>query len=262
MLLTKVSLREVIFALTYLVPFIALLAVWQSLDSLQLVSQSILPSPIATASAIYSLAQSGTLVSDATITLLRTAAALVISLPIGIFVGLLMGWNKLIYRLMALTTFIFFSIPKLSLYTIVMFIFGFTNQSVVTISFLGSVFPVLFASIAASRSIDKAYIYAAKDNYANGFQIFTKVLIPNSLPTIGAGIKLSIGISFVETITCELYQAPNGTGLGYILVTAGTYGQADVALGVLLITIILGGAILVFSEYVERRMSSWRRKSV
>ena len=243
-------------------PFIVLLVAWQALDSLQLVSQGILPSPISTASAIYVLARSGLLASDVIITLLRTGGALLFSLPVGIFLGLLMGWNKLIYRLMALATFVFFSIPKLSLYPIVMFIFGFTNQSVVVVSFLGSVFPVLFASIAAARSIDRSYIDAAKDNYANGFQVFTKVLIPNSLPTIGAGIKLSIGISFVETITAELYQAPNGTGLGYILLTAGTYGQADVALGVLLIIIVLGGAILVFSEYIERRMSAWRRKSV
>ncbi len=260
--MTKVSGGNTTLALIYVVPFVVLLAIWQSFDSLRLVSEGILPSPIATASAVYILAKSGTLGSNVIISLLRTAAALVISLPVGIFVGLLMGWNKLIYRLMALITFLFFSIPKLSLYTIVMFIFGFTNQSVVVISYLGSVFPVLFASIAASRSIDKSLIYAAKDNYANGYQIFTKVLIPNSLPTIGAGIKLSIGIGFVETITAELYQAPGGTGLGYLLVTAGTYGQADVALGVLITTIILGGAILVFSEYVERRLSSWRRKSV
>lgn len=237
-----------------------ILAIWESLGYFHFVSPSVLPTPTATYLAVEQIAMAGELVVDLYTTLFRTAIGLAISIPAGILIGLLIGWYKTLYKMLALVIFIFYSVPKLSLYAIILTLLGFTNQSVIALSVLGSIFPTLFASVAAVKSLDRQYVVVAKDNYAKDWQIFLRIIIPNSLPTIGAGIKLAVGIGFVETITAELFLAPGGQGLGYLLVTAGSFGQADLALGVVIITIILGGAVLLAADYFERRMSTWRAR--
>ena len=87
-------------------------------------------------------------------------------------------------------------------------------------------------------------------------QIFTKVLIPSSLPFIVAGLRLGIGRGLVGVVVGELFGARAGLGF-LILISSQVFDTASLFVGVFILA-GLGILSVVVLQKVERKMAPWR----
>src|SRR5439155_15970916 len=102
--------------------------------------------------------------------------------------------------------------PYLALLPIVVVWLGIGMQSKIAVSFVGGVIPILVNSIAGVRGVERSWIVAARSFCANERDVFLKVILPASLPSVILGMRLGLGRAVLGVIVGEMYQSQAGIG--------------------------------------------------
>jgi NitT/TauT family transport system permease protein len=100
------------------------------------------------------------------------------------------------------------------------------DATIVCVCFLGAFFPILYSTIQGVQAISRHSIWVVRSMGASGVDVFFKVLLPSSLPTVLTGFKLGLAHSWRTLVAAEMLAAAS-FGLGYMIFAARAY--ADVS---------------------------------
>lgn len=89
------------------------------------------------------------------------------------------------------------------------------EQSVIFIVFLGAFWIVLLNTIGGASNIDSAYKRAALSLGSKPRDLFWKIILPATIPSIVTGMAVGMGISWEMVVASEMIAGD--TGLGYLL---------------------------------------------
>lgn len=78
-----------------------------------------------------------------------------------------------------------------------------------------SIWPTLINTKFGVSSVDHAYLDVARTLGASRWRTISKVILPAAAPNIIAGLRISIGISWLVIVAAEILVG--GTGLGYFV---------------------------------------------
>lgn len=177
-----------------------------------------------------------------------------------LIVGTLLGFALAKYRRLELLldpilNFLYAS-PRIALAPLFVLWFGIGIASKVAIIFLMGVFPIIVNTTLGVRSVDRDLLQLAQSFNANRWQVLWTVIFPSALPSMVAGVRLAIGVSFIGIVVGEFVAST--AGFGYTIQEAAGLFQVDkVFVGVF----IIGGAGVLLTELlrqVENRLSRWR----
>lgn len=143
---------------------------------------------------------------------LRVAYGFIVAQIIGIPVGLGMGWNRnfkdLSYPLFELMR----PIPPLA-WVPVSILFWPTNEtSIVFITFIGAFFTIVLNVLGGVSAIPRELVNAAISFGASPRQIFWRVVLPATIPSIATGMMVGIGITWNVVIAAEMIAGNTGLG--------------------------------------------------
>jgi len=130
--------------------------------------------------------------------LLGFALALALAIPS----GLLMGRSWVAESISRPIVEILRPIPPLAWAPAFLIIFK-VFWGPVAVVFLGAFFPILFNVILGAKSVDKNLIDAARTLGAGRPAIFTKVVLPYTVPYLMTGITVGLGISWMCIVAAE-----------------------------------------------------------
>jgi ABC-type nitrate/sulfonate/bicarbonate transport system permease component len=192
---------------------IAVLLVWSAVTATNIIRPLFLPPPWHVFSALYSLAAHGPLWADLSATLYRTLAAFLISVVLGLSIGIpLGGWHKL-YESFEVVFDFFRSLPSPALIPLAMLLFGLGNLSRITVAaFTCSLINAVQAAYAV-RSIPGYRVVAARLSGARGRFLLLYVLLPSIAPGVIAGWRITLSLSLVIIVVTEMFIGTNA-GLG------------------------------------------------
>jgi NitT/TauT family transport system permease protein len=142
------------------------------------------------------------------------------------------------------------AMPKVAIAPLLLVWFGFGLLPKVLIAFLIAFFPVVINTAVGLASIEPEKIYLARSMGFGAAATFFKIRLPNALPAIFGGLKISITLAVVGAVVGEFVGGD--AGLGYLLMVAN--GSMDTQLlfaGIVALT-ILGVALFVLVELAER----------
>lgn len=137
----------------------------------------------------------------------------VLSAVVGVPLGLLMGWYRWLDNVI---TPIFDSLRFIAPIAWVPFAalwFGTGIGGPTMIIFAGAFPPCLINAYRGARYVETRYLEAAQTLGASGPRIVHEVLLPASLPSIIAGLRVSAGAGWQSLIGAELIAANSGVGL-------------------------------------------------
>jgi NitT/TauT family transport system permease protein len=138
-----------------------------------------------------------------------------------------------------------------------MIIFGLGEGSKFVAIALSAFFPMLVTSIAGVHQINKVYFEVGKNYGARGLQVLTHILLPGSLPSLLAGLRLSTNMAFVIAISVEIVSARTGLG---VLLWFGWQTFRVSELYAVLVTISLLGIIFNYLlEKLTQAITPWMR---
>jgi ABC-type nitrate/sulfonate/bicarbonate transport system permease component len=149
-------------------------------------------------------------------------------------------------------------IPPLAWIPIAILWFGIGNSSAAFIIFLGAFFPILLNATAGVLAIDPLLIEAAHTLNAKDKDIFFKVLVPGSIPSILTGMRIGAGIAWMTLVAAEFTGVKQGFGLGYMIMTARDIQRSDEIVAGMLVIGLIGTAIDKCLRIIERCIVKWR----
>ena len=110
--------------------------------------------------------------------------------------------------------------------------------------------------MAGVLQIDRIYLDVGRNFGASRWQMFWTVALPGALPSLFAGVKLGLGMGLVLIAIAEMIGAQSG--LGYMIWNAWqTLSVETMYVGLLTIAVI-GFALSVLLDEVERWMLPWK----
>jgi NitT/TauT family transport system permease protein len=207
-------------------------------------------------SAGWQLAQSGELYDDVAASLLRALSGFLISVVLVIPLGLAVGWYGRLGDLLNQLIEICRNTAPLALLPVFILLLGIGEVSKVTMVIYSCAWPLLLNTIAAVKQVDPLLIKSARTMGATPQQLFRKVILPASLPTIFVGIRLASASAMLVLVASEMVGAK--AGLGYLIIYSQySFLIPQMYFGILGITVI-GLTFNAILEALERRFMRWK----
>ncbi len=199
-----------------------------------------LPSPYETIRSVKELLEDGRLGGDIVSSISRVVRGWVLSVVVGVPIGLLIGNFKSVKVLVEpILSFIRF-VPAIALTTLFLMWFGVGEESKVALIFYAAFFPLLINTIAGVATTDKSLVEAASCMGANRIKVFFSVVIPSAIPNIFTGVRLGLGGSFTCVVAAEMLVGNNG--LGYLINSSKMYYKTGWAFAGILTLALIGFA--------------------
>lgn len=237
-----------------------IIAVWFLVTNTGMVGPRLLPSPQALFSEFIVLVQDGyqgkSLWMHIGYSLGRTLSGFVIGSFIGIIVGLSAGSNKVVSAALSPIMAFLRPIPPIAFIPMVVLYFGLGETGKVVLIAVTSFNYAVVNAQAGAAGVPVAYRRAAATLGVSKRVEFFRVILPAALPSIFAGLKVALALSWAVVVAAELVGAQ--VGLGYMINQAALLFQIPVVfIGIILIGVI--GLILnLIINFLENRLVHWR----
>ena len=141
------------------------------------------------------------------------------------------------------------SLPKIALGPIIIIWVGAGTKAIIVMCILICVIITTLSILGSFLSCDKDKILLMKSMNAKKYQIFFKLIVPNSMLDFISVLKINVGMSWVGTIMGEYLVSK--AGLGYLIVYGGTVFKLDLVMTSTVILCFLAGLMYFIVSRIE-----------
>lgn len=239
---------------------VAFFAIWHVASSQGWINPAVFPPLDAIVSAFWRGFTQGTLGADLAISLQRSglafAAAVVVAVPLGLFMGQIRAVDRALDPILQL----FRQTSALALYPVFILLLGLGELSKVFVIFWATTFPLLLSTIGGVKEVDPKLIEMARVYGASRLSVFTRVVLPGALPSIFVGLRLSATMALLMLIASEMIGA--NQGVGFQVMNA----QFNFQIPLMFAAIFLLAGLGLLANYtivtLQRRLCRWSDASV
>jgi NitT/TauT family transport system permease protein len=193
-------------------------------------------------------------------TLWRTVAGLGIAVLAGTFLGMLMGFSRIMRDGLYPLLVGFNAIPKATLVPVIALIFiGQHDFNTVLMAFMISFFPIAVSVGIGLSTLEPEYRDILRSLGASRFTIFTKIALPKTLPEFFGALKVAVTLAFIGTNLVEIVS-PHGRGLGALFKSGETNGDYPLMFAVLIALAFLGIVLYYAVVFLERVFAGWAER--
>ena len=236
---THLSRRE--FILLGVAGLLAFFGVWTLASLAGLAPRQFLPPPWAVAQKFVELTHepfSGyTLQQHLLSSFGRFGMGFGLAVLIGIPLGLLLGWFRWLDVIVSPLFDALRFVAPIAWVPFAALWFGTGIGGPVLVIFTGAFPPCVINAHRGARYVDRRLVEAAQTLGARHWHIITEVLLPASVPSIVAGLRVSAGLGWQSLVGAELIVA--SSGIGYLLVK----GQASISTSIVMSGMIAIGIV-------------------
>lgn len=235
---------------------IGILIIWEAVCLIEVFSSLYLPAPSAILTVGWNMLISSEIHGNVLASLYRIAVGYAIGAFLGVVIGLILGFFRWIDAMLTPVVYSILPIPKVALLPLFIMWLGIGETPKVTLLAIGVFFPVVINTYAGVKNVDPSLIKAAVTFGSKHFSVIRKVILPGSLPTIFAGLKMSAAISLLLLVTSEMIAAKSGIG-AMILQYGNLMLTTNLMVGVMILS-LLGLAFNRSLEWLERKLLPWK----
>jgi NitT/TauT family transport system permease protein len=147
------------------------------------------------------------------------------------------------------------SLPKVTLYPMVLLICGLGQSSKIAFGFIHGVLPIMLFTLGAAREIPLHYVKTARTLGLNRVATLRRVMLPAMASGIVSGMRLGASLALLGVIIGEMFGAQRG--LGFLLMNAidinDTAQMAAVALILIFLALALNALVRLLIYVFERQ---------
>jgi ABC-type nitrate/sulfonate/bicarbonate transport system permease component len=169
---------------------------------------------------------------------------------VGVPLGLLMGWYRWLDDVVSPLFEAIRFIAPIAWVPFAALWFGTGVGGPTLIIFMGAFPPALINAYRGAKFVEPRFIEAAQTLGAGNRRIIVEVLLPASVPSIVAGLRISAGLGWQSLVGAELIVA--SSGIGYLMVK----GQASISTSTVMAGMIAIGSVGILIDVALRRMEA------
>lgn len=233
---------------------------WQIVTTLHLLPTYLVPTPAATAQAIWKdLASAQFWTGQFLQTLFVVIVGFVIAAVAGLVIGPLLILHPLVERSVYPFVVAFQTMPKIAMAPLILVWLGYGHTSKFVITALVAFFPVIVNVIAGLKAGDERQLILMRALRASWWTRMTKVRIPNALPYIFAGLDIAAVFAVIGAIVAEFLGSPNG--LGSLVIVRQTNVDIPGLFSVLFFLAVMGSTLHLIIAGLGRRFTFWSQST-
>lgn len=233
-----------------LAPWVGAIMLWYAMRWSGFVNETLIPAPHQVASKFVELLFKEGLLWDVYASTRRVLLGVVLGIAVAVPVGFLLGWYRSARTFADPMINFFRALPPIALIPLVIVYFGVDEMAKLVILFYASFFSGVIVMYEGVSQITPLYIRVAQTLGANQSEIFTKVIVPLTVPHILTALRVALGVAWATLVASELIAAQRG--LGAMIQNASTYFLLDV----IYVGIICIGCIALVMDLILRRISA------
>jgi ABC-type nitrate/sulfonate/bicarbonate transport system permease component len=231
------------------------LAIWEIFSRFIATNMKIFPPPSIVGQELWRMVESGMLVEDMWASVKRSLAGFALGSTIAIVIGLLTGRIPFIRALLEPVIQLFRPIPSIAFVPLSLFWFGLGESSKVFLITYGVFFPVWLNTHVGVSTVDPVLIRAARSLGCEGRRLFTRVILPASIPFVVAGLRVGIAVAFIVLVAAEMLGA--SAGVGFRIGQSHEVYRADRMMVGLLTLGVMGGLADSLFAIASKKIVFW-----
>ncbi|MBL6850618.1 MAG: ABC transporter permease [Candidatus Puniceispirillales bacterium] len=194
-------------------------------------------------------------------TLWRTVVGLFLAVLLGVFLGMIMGFSKILREAIYPLLVGFNAIPKATVVPIIALMFvGRHDLNTILIAFMISFFPIAVSVSIGLSTLEPEYRDILRSLGASKSTIFWKIALPKTLPEFFGALKVAVTLAFIGTNLMEIVS-PHGRGLGALFDSGKTNSDYPLMFAVLIALALLGIALYYVVVFLEKIFAGWAERS-
>ena len=241
---------------------IALIVIWQLVNTVGLISATKLPPPTAVVSEAYQLVVHptpafGSLQHAMLISLGRMALGFAFGGAAALVLALVAGLSRVgedaVDPLMQMLR----TLPLFGLIPVFIVWFGIGDLPKILLVALGAAIPLYLNAFSGIRGVDGRLGELGRSLGLSRRETLWHIVLPGALPETLVGLRQSLGVAWLALVVAEQINA--NAGLGYMINQATQFNENNVIIVALLVYTILGLLTDWLVRVLERRALGWRR---
>ena len=240
--------------------FFLFLCVWHAIVVVFKLKVFVLPSPIRVFQHIFDPSISGKYqwFKHISATLTEVGLSFLATVVVGTSLAILITWSKILSQLLMPIITMFNSLPKVALAPVFLLWFGYGLLPNIMVAILVAFFPLVINAVTGMKAVDDDLLDLVRYLHASKLQMFIKIRIPNSLPYIFAGMKISATLCVVGSIVGEFIASEKG--LGYLIRDAQAFIDTPTMFACLILLSVMGYLFFSCIQLLEKIFLSWNIK--
>jgi len=235
----------------------AILALWFLGSAQGWIDEKQFPAPWQVGDAFVELVSTGVLWENLSVSLGRVAVGFAIGGLLGLTLGVVAGLFRLGDQLLDPTLQMLRTIPFLAIAPLLILWFGIDERPKIIIIAAAALFPLYLNTHSGVRNVDRKILEAGKVFGLRGLGLVRHVILPEAIPSVLVGLRVSLSVSLLALIVAEMSNAPRG--IGFLMVSAQQYFQMDVLVVCVLIYAVWGLSVDLVVRLLERLLLPYKR---
>lgn len=172
----------------------------------------------------------------------------------GVVIGLALGTHRFSGAVAAPILTALYTIPKVTLYPMVLLIFGLGISAKVAFGVMHGIIPVVIFTMDAVRNINPVWIKTARVLKLSPTQTAIRILIPAVMPEIVTGLRVGFSLTLLGVIIGEMFASQQG--LGFMIINSmnvhNVRSLTAVVLLLVLFAVVSGSVLLALERWLQR----------
>lgn len=202
---------------------------------------------------------SGTWLTHALNSTYRVFVGFVLASVVGVVLGLLIGWFRIVANLVDPVIQILRPIPITAWVPFAVIFFGIRDASAYFLIALGAFFPIVVNTAAGVAQTPPLLIRAARMLGIRRHMLIPRVVLPSAMPYIFTGLRIGIGLAWVLVIVAEMLAVKSG--LGFVLWDAYYFLRMDIIIAAMLSVGLLGFVSDLGIRAIGNRILRWNQRA-
>lgn len=189
------------------------------------------------------------------VTIYEVVVAFVLSVSIGMTVGLIVGLQGFTKRAILPVILLMYAIPQATILPLFILSFGIGPAAKIAFGVSHGIFPVIVTTVAGVQNLKPTLLTAARSMGASRWQVFTSIVFPHMIPSFFTGMRLGMTLVLLGVLLAELYVSTAGIGY-YTRLFAESFAPPDL----FALIAVLAAIAVTLNELCrmgERRFSRW-----
>ena len=204
--------------------------------------------------------EEGILIENVLISLRIYLLGMGLAIGLSIPLGLVLGGIKVLDRIISPYLWVIYTTPLIILMPLILLWVGINDTAGVLLVFISAVPAIVVVVMEGVKTVDNSLLKAARSFGADKLRLFTRVILPSTIPFIGTGVKMGVSRGLIGLFVGELFSS--GNGIGMIIELASKTFNVPRVYAMLLMFVSFSLVMVGVSQYVEKRLSIWRTSTL
>ena len=213
---------------------------------------------IALASPLQTLRYAARLVASDTFyphlrdTMLAFVAGYALAVVLGLSVGFWLGFHRLSGEVMEPMIVAVYSLPKVTLYPILLLAFGLGISAKIAFGALHGIIPIILFTLAAVRNVKPILLKTGRALKLTPLQTVKTILFPAALPEIFTGLRVGFSLTLIGTLLAEMFASQRG--LGFLLMNGIGLHNVELIMAITLMIVTFAAIVSTLLLHIDHRL--------